>query len=231
VPTLLDPAGHIPAVLVLTEGTRRDLAVARGLHLPVDSIVTRDRGDSDDPFLFRWHQDGVSCVTRQQVNAPVDVTTRLAVARSTGVTADHEVVLPGPQGRAYPARLRPVHDRVAATGTRDVLWTKAVHWAATTSAASDQQRWPIALFFQAMQQNLRIKTFVGTSDHAVMTQVWAALITELSLAFLRFQAGLNISCQQMLRLLHINLFARRHLIGRCRRQPPEAVGSPLVRAV
>jgi Domain of unknown function (DUF4372) len=125
--TLLDHAGHIPAVLVLTAGKRSDLAVARGLHLPVDSIVTMDRGDIDDQFLFRWHQDGVYCVTRQKVNAPVDVTTRFAVARSTGATADHDVVLTGPKGRAYPARLRPVHDRDAATGTRDVLWTKAVH--------------------------------------------------------------------------------------------------------
>ncbi len=171
------------------------------------------------------------CVTRQKVNAQVDGTTCFAVARSTGVTAEHEVVLTGPKGRAYPARLRQVHDRDAATGTRDVLWTKAFHLAATTIAAIYQQRWQIERFLKAIQQNLRIKTFVGTSDHAVMTQVWGALITYLILAFLRFQAGLNIAFQQRLRLLQINLFERRNLIGLCRLQPPEAVGSPRLRAV
>jgi hypothetical protein len=80
--TLLHHAGHIPAVMVLTEGKRSDLAVARGLHLPVDSIVAMDRGYIDDQFLFRWHEDGVYFVTSQKVNAPVDVTTRFAVARS-----------------------------------------------------------------------------------------------------------------------------------------------------
>jgi IS4 transposase len=134
---------------------------------------------------------------------------------------------PGPKGRAYPARLRQVHYRDAATGKRDVFWMSAFHLAATTIAAIYQQRWHIALFFKAIKQNLRIKTFLGTSDNAVMTQVWVALIPYLILAFLRFQDGLNISFQQMLRLLQINLFKRRNLIGLCRLQPPDAAGSPL----
>jgi hypothetical protein len=168
VQTLLDQAGHIPAVMVLAAGKRRDLAVSRGLYLPADSIVTLDRGDIDDQCRFRWHQDGGHFVTRDQVNAPVDVTTRVAVAWSTGVTADHVVVLTGLTGRASPARLRQVHDRDAATGQRDVCGTKASHLAAITIAAMYQQRWHIVLFLKSIQQNLRIKTSLGTSDHAVM---------------------------------------------------------------
>jgi putative transposase len=229
--TLLDHAGHIPAVMVLTEGKRSDLAVARGFHLPVDSIVTMDRGYIDYQFLFRLHQDGVYFVTRQKVNAQVEVTTRFAIDRSTGVTADHDVVLTGPKGRAYPARLRQVQYRDAATGKRDVFWTNAFHLAAPTIAAIYKQRWQIELFFKAIKQNLRIKTFLGTSENAVMTQVWVALIAYLLLAFLRFQAGLALSFQQMLRLLQINLFERRNLIDLCRLQPPDAAGSQLLRAV
>ena len=82
--TLLDHAGHVPAVVVLTEGKRSDLAVARGLHLPVDSIVTMDRGYIDYQFLFHLHQQGVYFVTRQKVNAQVRVTARFAVDRSRG---------------------------------------------------------------------------------------------------------------------------------------------------
>jgi hypothetical protein len=77
----------------------------------------------------------------------------------------------------------------------------------------------IELFFKTIKQNLKIKTFLGTSENAVMTQIWVALITYLMLAFWRFQAGLGISFQQMLRLLQINLFDRRTLIDLC--QPPQ----------
>jgi len=96
--TLLDHAGHIPAFVVVTEGQRRDLAVARGLHGPVGSMVAMDRGYIDYQFLFHLHQEGLYFVTRQKVNAQVNVMARFAVNRSTGVTADHEVVLSGPKG-------------------------------------------------------------------------------------------------------------------------------------
>ena len=218
--TLLDHAGHIPAFVVVTEGKCSDLAVARRLPLPVGSIVAMDRGDIDYQFLFHLHQEGLYFVTRQKSNAQVDVTARFAVDRSIGVTADHDVVLSGPKGQAYPARLRQVRYRDAATGKRYVFWTNAFHLEAPTIAAIYKQRWQVELFFKAIKQNLRIKTFLGTSENAVMTQVWVALITYLILAFLRFKAGLGISFQQMVRLLQINLFEPRNLIELCSPPPP-----------
>jgi hypothetical protein len=98
--TLLDHAGHIPAFAVVTEGKRSALAVARGLHWPVGSRVAMDRGDIDDQVLCHGHQEGLDCVTRQQVNAHVNVMAGFAVNRSTGVTADHDGVLAGPTGQA-----------------------------------------------------------------------------------------------------------------------------------
>jgi IS4 transposase len=173
------------------------------------------------------HQQGVYFVTRQQVNAQVKVTARFAVERSPGVTADHDVVLTGPKGRAYPASLRQVRYRDAATGKRYVVWTNALHLAATTIAALDKQRWQIEVFFQPIKQNRRIKPCLGPSENAVLTQVWVALMTYLILAFLRFKARRDISSQQRLRLLQINLFERRHLSELCTRQPPDGAGSQL----
>jgi putative transposase len=82
--TLLDHAGHIPAFVVLTEGKRSDIAVARGLQLPTGSIVAMDRGYIDYRFLFRLHQEGVSFVTRQKVNARFKVTSGLRWTGRTG---------------------------------------------------------------------------------------------------------------------------------------------------
>jgi hypothetical protein len=89
----------------------------------------------------------------------------------------------------------------------------------------------IELFFKAIKQHLRIKTFLGTSENAVMTQVWVALITSLILAFLRFKAGLGISFQQMVRLLQINLFEQRNLIELCSPPSPNVGGTQLLWAV
>ena len=121
--------------------------------------------------------------------------------------------------------------RDAAPGQRSGLWTKALHVAATTIAVISKQLWPIELFLKTIKQHLWIKPLLGTSEHAVMTQVWVALMTYLILAFLRFKARLDISFQHMLRLLQINLFERRNLIALCTLQPPDMAGSQLLCAI
>ena len=80
----------------------------------------------------------------------------------------------------------------------------------------------IELFFKTITQNLQINTLLGTSEHAVMTHMWIALLTYLRWACLRFKSGVGPSCQQRLRLLHINLFDRRNLVDVCHPQPCQA---------
>ncbi len=222
--TLLDHAGHIPAFVVQTSGKRSDIAVARGLQLPTGSIVAMDRGYIDYRFLFRLHQDGVSFVTRQKVNARFKVTERFEVDWQHGLTSDRNVILRGQKAHAYPAVLRRVGYRDPETGHHYVFWTNAFHLGAATIAAIYQQRWQIELFFKAITQNLKIKTFLGTSENAVMTQIWVALMTSLILAFLRFKSALGISFQQMLRLLQINLFDRRNVVDLLKPQQGHAPG-------
>lgn len=221
--TLLDHAGHLPAFVVMTEGKRSDIAIARGLQLPKGSIVAMDRGYIDYKFLFSLTQDSVYFVTRQKVNAKYKVTARFAVNWLQGVTSDQNVVLRGKNGPAYPDALRRVGYRDPETGNHYVFWTNAFQLAATTIAAIYKARWQIELFFKTIKQNLKIKTFLGTSENAVMTQIWIALITYLMLAFLRFKSGLGLSFQQLLRLLQINLFDRRHLVDLC--HPPQRQAS------
>ena len=88
----------------------------------------------------------------------------------------------------------------------------AEHLDAKTIAYLYKERWQIEFFFKWIKQNLKIKTFLGTSNNAVLTQIWIALCVYLLLAFLKFKAKLGSSMQQMLRLLHLNLFERRNLI-------------------
>jgi hypothetical protein len=221
--TLLDHAGHLPAVVVMTAGKGSDIAMARGLQLPKGSIVAMDRGYIDYRFLFRLTQDGVYFVTRQKIHAKGQVTARFAVNWLQGVTSDQHVVLRGQNSHAYPDALRRVGYRDPETGNHYVFWTTAFHLAAATIAAIYKARWQIELFFKTIKQNLKINTFLGTSENAVMTQIWIALLTYLMLAFLRFKSGLGLSFQQLLRLLQINLFDRRKLVDLC--HPPQRQAS------
>ena len=105
------------------------------------------------------------------------------------------------------------------TGKELTFVTNAGHLDARTIADLYKERWQIELFFKWIKSNLKIKTFLGTSRNAVLTQIWIALIVYLLLAFLKFKARLGASLQQILRLLQLNLFERRNLIDLFK--PPE----------
>jgi hypothetical protein len=229
--TLLDHAGHIPACGVITAGTRSDIALARGRPLPKGSIVALARGDIEDRVLFRLTQDGVFFVPRQQVKAKVKVTKRVEGDWQRGLTSDHPVVWLGQGGKTYPEVRRRVGYRDPATCKPYVFWTHAFPLAAATMTAIDTHRWPSELFLKAMKQALRIKTFLGTSANAVMTQVWVALITSLLLAFLRFKAGWGLAFPPLLRRLQMHLFDQRNLGDLCHLQTGDITGRPLVWAI
>ncbi len=102
----------------------------------------------------------------------------------------------------------------------DVFLTNNFKLSAKTIADIYKARWQVELFFKWIKQNLKIKSFVGTSKNAVMTQIWIALCVYLLLAFLKFQSGLKKSPQQILRLLQLNLFEKRDLMALLRGDPP-----------
>ena len=116
--------------------------------------------------------------------------------------------------------LRRIGYRDAETGKHYIFITNAFHLDADTIADIYQQRWQIELFFKWIKQNLKIKSFLGTSKNAVMTQIWVALCMVLLLAYLKHISQSNRSLQQILRLLQLNLFMKRDLIALLRGDPP-----------
>jgi IS4 transposase len=106
------------------------------------------------------------------------------------------------------------------SGQRYEFLTNNFALAASTIAAIYKQRWQIELFFKWIKQNLKIKTFLGTSSNAVMTQVWVAVCIFLMLAYLKYLSKTPASMQQILRLLQLNLFMRRGLVALLHGDPP-----------
>ena len=207
----LDLDGHLPTFVSLTDGQTSDIAEARRLALPRGSMVVCDKGYTD----FAWYQglmnQGVFFVTRSRDNASFEVLGQ-AEPHHANVLFDQTVRMTGVKPRAIGLPpLRRVGWRDPETGKEYVFLTNAFQPAARTIAEVYRARWRIELFFKWLKQNLRITTFLGTSRNAVLTQIWVAICVYLMLTYLKFVSRTGNSLQEILRLLHLNLFHRRHL--------------------
>ena len=137
-----------------------------------------------------------------------------------GLTSDQTIEFTGVQtAKKCPIQLCRIGYRDAETGRHYVFLSNNFKLAAKTIADIYKARWQIELFFKWIKQNLKVKSFIGTSKNAVLTQIWIALCVYLLLAFIKFQSKLNKSMQQILRLLQLNLFEKRDLMALLRGDP------------
>jgi hypothetical protein len=218
----LDHQGHLPAFAAITHGHTSDLAVARTVQFPKSSIVVCDRGYLDYAWFKSLTDKGVFIVTRPKKDAVYRVKQRHVVDRKYGITSDQTILFDGVKPRQIQMPLmRRIGYRDTETGKHYVFLTNAFHLSARTVAEIYKQRWQIEIFFKWIKQNLKIRSFIGTSHNAVMTQIWAALCIALLLAYLKFSARVHWSTQQILRLLQLNLFMHRNLMALLRGAPPD----------
>lgn len=225
----LDQHTDMPAFATITHSHTSDLEVARSLSFAQGSIVTCDRGYLDYEWFKTLTGKCIFFVTRPKKDAVYRVIERHHVNKNTGVTSDQTILFNGVKpGRIGMPLLRRIGYRDAQTGKHYIFITNAFHLDAKTIADIYQQRWKIELFFKWIKQNLKIKSFLGTSKNAVMTQIWVALCMVLLLAYLKYVSKATQSLQQILRLLQLNLFMRRNLFALLRGSPiPEpSKGSP-----
>jgi len=208
---LLDHDGYIPRFASITDAKTSDLAYARTLTLPSGSIVAADRAYIDFSWLFSLDKRKNYLVTRLKKNIKYKVVERRLVRKSKGITSDQTIILTGPKASDCPIPLRRVGYKDPDTGKHYFFLTNNFHLTAKTIADIYKDRWQIELFFKWLKQNLKIKTFLGTSKNAVMTQIWIALITMLILAYMKFLAKLGKTITQIQRLLQLNLFKRQGL--------------------
>jgi len=202
--TLLDHDGDLPSFVTVTPARRHEAKQARKMPLPKGSIVVFDRGYTDYAWFAELDAAGVFLVTRLKTNAAYKVVERRAVDKAKGVTSDQIITL----AAAPNLRMRRIGLRDAQTGKHYFFLTNNLRLAASTIAAIYKDRWKIETFFRWIKQNLKIKRFVGTSENAVLSQVYVALIVYLLLAYLKFTSRLDLSLQQMLQLMQLNLFRR-----------------------
>lgn len=216
----LNHSGYLPEFVTVTEGKDHDVTVGRTLKFPKGSIVAVDKGYNDYGWYNQLNNKGIFFVTRLKSNAKYRVITRESVQKDKGISSDQVIEFTGPQtSKRCPIQLRRVGYKDDITGKRYVFLTNNFKLSARTIADIYKARWQVELFFKWIKQNLKIKSFVGTSKNAVLTQIWIALCLYLLLAYLKLQSQLNKSMQQILRVLQLNLFEKRDLMGLLRGDP------------
>ncbi len=200
--TVLDHDGNIPAFVCMTEARVHDSKIAKTLDLPTGSITVFDKAYNDYVWFQALNAKGVFFVTRLKKNATYRLIKRQKADRKLGVTSDHIIEV---SGRFGSLKLRRIGYRDPETGNRYEFLTNHFRLVPKTIADIYKERWKIELFFKEIKQNLKIKTFVGNSENAVLTQVYVALVVYLLVAYYKFISRLGISVQQMLQLLQVNL--------------------------
>lgn len=220
----LDHDGGIPAFMSLTDGKVHEVTEGRKQRLPRNSIVLMDKGYLDYSWYKNLSEQGIFFVTRARKNTRYRVIERRPVDRSKGLCADQTIQLTGKKSKreALPDLRRVTHVDPE-SGQRYEFLTNNFSLAASTFTAIYKQRWQIELFFKWIKQNLKIKTFLGVSQNAVMTQIWVAMCVYLILAYLKFLSKASASMQHILRLLQLNLIMRRDLVALLRNDPTEPI--------
>jgi hypothetical protein len=209
---LLDHDGYLPVFAHITEGSVHEINIAKGLSFPKGSIVVADRGYTDYKLFARWTSQGVFFVTRQKRNAQYKVIERRSVPKNRNIRKDQIITFKGYYAQKnYPHPLRRIEVWDEEKEETIVLITNHLSFGSTTIASTYKDRWQIEIFFKTIKQNLKIKTFVGTSPNALMIQIWTALIAVLILKYLKFKSRFAWSISNLVAMLRYNLFTYRDL--------------------
>ena len=211
---LLDYDGCLPSYVNLTDGKVADVTAARSVPIPRDSVVVADRAYTDFKMWNAWDKDRINFVIRlkKAVKYITKYERELPVDTDQHILNDEIIILETPESYAhYPKRLRRVAVWDDVNKKTIELVSNQMSWTAATIAELYKQRWQIETFFKAIKQLMKIKTFVGTSENAVLIQIWTALISMLILKHLRQLAEYVWSLSNLLAFLRMNLFVKINL--------------------
>jgi diacylglycerol kinase len=222
---VMDNATLLPQYAVITEGRVADITAARGMTFPPGALLVFDRGYEDHRWWRNLNAGDVRFVSRLKDSTNYTIVEQRAVLPHTGILRDEVIVLASEKEADQPLRLRRVEIWLEEKQDTLAFITNDLKLAASTIAAIYKDRWQIELFFKALKQSLRIKAFIGTSENAVQTQIWTALIAMLLVRFLQLRSTWNWGLSNLVALLRQQLFVYRDMLAWLNQpfQPPIAL--------
>jgi len=220
--TLIDLRGNIPCFVHISTGKMHDVKALDHLPLEPGAFYIMDRGYIDFTRLYRFQMNMAFFITRAKKNLQCRCRAKGAVDKTTGLRCDQTIVLTGPKtANKYPAPLRRIKYVDPETGKRLVFLTNNFVLDALTIAQLYKCRWQVELFFKWIKQHLRIKSFFGTSENAVKTQVWIAVSVYVLVAIVKKELGIDRSPNEILQILSLTLFEKMPLF--------QALSQPIAR--
>lgn len=211
--TLLDLRGNIPSFIHISDGKLHEVNTLDFIPLEVGAFYVMDRGYIDFKRLYMITQALAFFVTRAKSNFKYRRVYSHQVDRNTGLICDQSIQLTGYyQLKDYPDKLRRVKYYDPENGKVLVFLTNNFTLPAMTIAELYRCRWQVELFFKWIKQNLRIKTFYGTSENAVKAQIWIAVSVYLLVAIMKKRFEIKASLYTILQILSVTIFERMPLL-------------------
>ena len=212
--TLLEIHSAIPVFIAITSGAIHEVNLLDELQPEPGSFIVMDRGFIDFQRLYRLHTALAFFVIRSKDNLAFRRRYSHPHDRATGVRSDQTIILTRPKtATLYPVALRRGHFYSAERGQRLVLLTNNFSIPALTVAALYRYRWQIELFFKWIKQHLRIKSFFGTSDNSVKTQIWIAITVYVLVAIVKKRLALKQDLYTLLQIFSLTLFEKTPILG------------------
>lgn len=207
--TLLDLRGDIPTFIWITDGKVHDVNVLDHLIPEPGAIYVMDRAYLDFQRLYQLHQYSAIFVTRSKTNTGLRRIYSHKVDKSTGVKFDQTVVLTGYYSKKdYPEKLRRIKYFDTEKGRSFIFLTNNFTLPSTVIADLYRSRWRVEIFFKWIKQHLRIKSFYGTSENAVKTQIWIAISTYVLVAIMKKRLKIDLTLYTILQILSLSLFEK-----------------------
>jgi transposase len=211
--TLLDLRGNIPTFIHISDGKLHDVNVLDELIPEPASFYVMDRGYLDFARLYTISQCAAFFVIRAKSNFQFRRIYSHPIDKDTGLKCDQTIALTGPHtSKDYPEKLRRIKYYDAETNKTLVFLTNSFTLSALTIAQLYRCRWQVELFFKWIKQNLRIKSFYGTTDNAVKAQIWIAVSVYVLVAIIKKRLRLDMSLYTILQILSVNAFERTSLL-------------------
>jgi len=205
--TLLDLRGNIPTFIHITDGKPHDVNMLDVLIPEAGSIYVMDRGYTDFARLYAVHQSTAFFVIRAKTNLKCRRIYSHQVDKTKGLRCDQTVRLTGfYTAKDYPEKIRRIKYYDHESGRTFVFLTNNFLLPAMTITELYRCRWQIELFFKWIKQHLRIKTFYGTTENAVKTQIWIAASVYVLIAIIKKRLNLDMSLYTILQIISVTVF-------------------------
>ncbi|MGH8858041.1 MAG: IS4 family transposase [Polaromonas sp.] len=208
---VLDNSSFLPQYAVITDGHTGDVTAAKKMEFSSGAMLVFDRGYEDHGWWRKLSANGVFFVSRLKDSTAYGIVEERPASPDVKILRDELILLASEKDPDQAMRLRRIEVWLEDKQDTMVFVTNHLKLAASTIAAIYKDRWQIELFFKAIKQSLRIKTFIGTSENAVQTQIWTALIAMLLVRYLQLRSTWDWGLSNLVALLRQQLFVYRDL--------------------